>query len=547
MTFPPVQKNVILLCDLTDNLTMPHTLGPYKVAKALRDQNYDVTVLHHLHIFSVKEIKELLAQLVNENTLFVGVNNFFYKSLDSLELKDTEINLEDHRPSALGSMIPHGVKYNAELKQLIKSKNPNCNLMLGGPGAADSENNKFYDYIIMGYADTSIVNLANHLADNSIPLEKSYRSIYGPRIINDSKAENYNFAETMMQYEEKDTILPGETIVTEIARGCIFKCAFCAYPLNGKKKLDFIKHKELLIKEFTDNYEKFGVFRYLFSDDTVNDSVEKCQMIYEVAQALPFKIEWWGYIRLDLLTAHPETIDMLFGSGLKATFFGIETFNQKTGSIIGKGGNRTKLIQTLRNIKSKYGESVTLNAGLIYGLPHESVESLESTTEFLLSDQNPLDTWTAQALRIRERPEQSNGFISDIDTNWKKYGYKKKQNSSKNVVAVNLLNWENEHTSYTEVVKLLEGLYDRSAKQNRTKVSGNYALWAMGQGMPEEEIFNKKNNDVDWHKLDILKLNQAQLYRKKFTDNLGLQSLVDITAHYKTFTEYSNSEMFKLV
>jgi radical SAM superfamily enzyme YgiQ (UPF0313 family) len=25
----------------------------------------------------------------------------------------------------------------------------------------------------------------------------------------------------------------------EIARGCIFKCKFCSYPLNGKQNLDF--------------------------------------------------------------------------------------------------------------------------------------------------------------------------------------------------------------------------------------------------------------------------------------------------------------------
>ena len=547
MIFSTVQKNVILLCDLTDNLTMPHTLGPYKVAKALRDRGYDVTVLHHLHVFSVKEIKQILEQLVNENTLFVGVNNFFYKSLDSLELKDTEVSLEEHRPSALGSMLPHGIKYNQEIKQLIKSKNPNCKLMLGGPGASDAENNKFYDYVILGYADVSIVNLADHLSDSAVKLEKSYKSIYGPVIVNDSKAETYNFAETLMSYEQKDAILPGETLVTEIARGCIFKCAFCAYPLNGKKKLDFIKHKELLVKEFTDNYERFGVFRYLFSDDTVNDSVEKCQMIYEVSQALPFKIEWWGYIRLDLLTAHPETIDMLFGSGLKATFFGIETFNQKTGSVIGKGGNRQKLIQTMKNIKAKYGESVTLNAGLIYGLPHESVESLESTTEFLLSEENPLDTWTAQALRIRERPEQSNGFISDIDTNWPKYGYKKLKDKSDHFVAVNLLNWQNEHTSYNEVVKMLEDLYGLAKKQNRTKVSGNYALFAMGLGMPESEIFNKKNQDVDWHKLDKLKLQRAQQYRNTLTAKLKLNPLLNLTDNFTTFTEFVSSKNFKEV
>jgi hypothetical protein len=524
---------------------MPHTLGPYKVAKALRDKNYDVTVLHHLHIFSVKEIKEILTQLINEDTLFVGVNNSFYKSIDSLELKDFKIILEEHRPAEMGSLLPHGHRYNQELKKVIKNANPNCKLVLGGPEASDKENNKIFDYIVLGYADISIVNLADHLSNSGIKLEKQYKSIYGPVIINDSKAETYKFAETLMSYEEKDAILPGETMVTEIARGCIFKCAFCAYPLNGKKKLDFIKHKDLLVKEFKDNYEKYGTFRYLFSDDTVNDSVEKCRMIYEISQELPFKIEWWGYIRLDLMAAHPETIDLLFGSGLKATFFGIETFNQKTGSAIGKGGSRQKLIETLKHIKSTYGDSVTLNAGLIYGLPFESKESLKTTSEFLLSDDNPLDTWTVQALRIRERPEQSNGFISDLDTNWSKYGYKKTNEGKDYAISGNLLNWQNEHTSYNEVLKMLDKLDSLSKKQNKTKVSGNYALLSMGMGMKESEIFNKKMNDVDWNQLDQLKIKRAELYRKKFTTSTNIKNLNSLTAKFTTFTEYINSNDFK--
>lgn len=541
------QKNVILLSDFTDNLTMQHTLGPYKVAKALRDQGYDVTVLHHLHIFTVKEIKQILKQLVNENTIFIGINNFFYKSItsDGLDLKDAEIKLEEHRPSALGSFLPHGVQYNDEIKQLVKNKNPNCKFVLGGPSAADSQSNKFFDYIVLGYADVSIVNLANHLVDNTVLLNKKYKSIYGPVIINDGTAETYDFSGTLMQYENKDIILPGETLVTEIARGCIFKCAFCAYPLNGKKKLDFIKYKNLLIKEFKENYERFGIFRYQFSDDTVNDSVEKCQMIYEVSQALPFKIEWWGYIRLDLLTAHPQTVDMLFESGLKATFFGIETFNEKTGSIIGKGGSRKKLMQTVKNIKEKYKNKVSLHAGLVYGLPHESKESLASTTEFLLSDDNPLDSWSAQVLRIKEKANESNGFDSELDINWPKFGYKKIDDEKQHATSVNLLNWKNEQNSYDESRKLVKHLYDLG--HHNKKVTGNYALFAMGQGFPESEIFNTRNIDVNWYKLDQLKLQRAQEYRQKFTAELNLQTLSNLTEKFNTFTEYRNSDDFKEV
>lgn len=538
------KKNIIILSDLTEPLTMPHTLGPYKVARALRNNNYDVSVIQHLHIFSVKEIKQILNQLINENTLFVGINNFFYTSISNENFIKTTWNLDTNIPSASGSFIPHGPEYNLELKTLIKTKNPNCKIVLGGPSSDDLEHNKFFDYIVQGYADSSIVNLANHLSDKSIKLEKSYKSVFGPIVINDSKAENYNFSETEMFYDNKDTILPAETLVTEIARGCIFKCKFCSYPLNGKKKLDFIKHKDILIKEFLDNYEKFGVFRYIFSDDTVNDSVEKCQMIYEVSQALPFKLEWWGYIRLDLLSAHPETIDMLFNSGLKATFFGLETLNQKTGEIIGKGGNRTKLMQTMKDIKSKFGDEISLHAGLIFGLPHESVQSLNDTKQFLLSDENPLDSFTVQPLRIKKNPGQSNGFISDLDLHWEKYGYKEIQKDNKNVISVNLLNWENEHLNLRKATDMCSEI-QKEQRIVGEKMSGNYALNILSLGMKKKEIWNIDLKYVNWFKIDILKLKRAHLYRTKLTENLCLQPLTDISKIFKTFTQLRKSNFLK--
>lgn len=538
------QKNVIFLSDFTDHLAMPITLGPYKVARALRDNGYEVTVIHRLHVFSVKEIKEILSQLVNEDTLFVGVNNFFYKNIKTLtKSKFGFESISDlDTPYTSGSLLPHGSEFNTEIKQLIKEKNPNCKLTLGGPGAGDRQENKIFDYIFLGYSDVSIVNLADHLRDKKVSLEKAYKSIYGPIVINDSKAENYNFAETPMFYEKKDTLLPGETIVTEIARGCIFKCAFCSYPLNGKKKLDFIKHKNLLIKEFTDNYEKFGVYRYMFSDDTLNDSVEKCQMLYDISQELSFKIEYWAYIRLDLLTAHPETIDLLFNSGLKSAFFGIETFDLRAASTVGKGGSRQKLINTLRLIKSKYGDSVSLHGNFIFGLPYESLDSLKTTCDFLLSDDNPLDTYKTQTLMLLENIKLGNGFVSDIDLNYEKYGYKKLKKQSDEFILANLTDWENEYTSSGECQDLIKTLWNKVSHQNKDKVRGNYALWVMGTGIKESEIFNKKNSEIDWGKVDKVKLITAHNYRRKLTKNLGINDLISLPSKFKTFSEYLNSD-----
>jgi hypothetical protein len=542
--FDNTKPNIIILADYTDTLAMGKTLGPYKVAHVLREHGFQVAVIHHLSVFRKEEIFSMLSQMISDQTLFVGINNFFYQLINDLPPStDGSITFTEIQP---GAMLPHGVKYNKDLKKIIQDKNPKCKLMLGGPTAIDVPYNKDFDYVVMGYAEVSIVNLAKHLFDSSVALKKSHRSVYGPIVINDSKAESFDFSQSTMEYTDHDGILPGETLTLEVGRGCIFKCSFCSYPLNGKKKLDFIRHRDLIYKELIDNYNRFGVTRYQFVDDTVNDSVEKCQMIYEISKSLPFKLEWWGYIRLDLMTAHPETIDMLFESGLRCAFFGIETLNPKTASAVGKGGNRERLLCTIKYIKDRWGDSVSLHGAFVYGLPYETAETLEKTTNFLLSDENPLDSYQVKELHLRDK----NGieFLSDMDLNYKKYGY---DLISDDVVAndprysyikyPNYLMWKTDNFDFLSIVDQVKEIQRKAMLTRKNKVNGLYSFFIAGLGLPLETTLNKYTIDVPWHDVDMQKLKRALLYKHTVFKNFNIHcdiTLQDELMKYKTFGEY---------
>ena len=418
--------------------------------------------------------------------------------------------------------------------------------MLGGPTTRDVAYNKIFDYQCLGYSEASIVNLAQHLADPKIHLQKAHKSVHGPVIINDSRAESYDFSECQMNYQDHDVILPGETLLLEVARGCIFKCAFCSFPMNGKKKLDFIRNMDLIYQELVDNYERFGVTRYFFSDDTVNDSPEKCEMIHDVSKRLPFKLDWWGYIRLDLLTAHPKTVDWLFESGLRSAFFGIETLNPDTAKLIGKGGDRTRLFNTVRKIKQQYGDSVNLHAGFIYGLPHESMQSLQQTTDFLLSEQNPLDSWQAKVLNIRPNNQTySTDFLSDLDKNYAKYGYSLLDNELRIPGSIYDLTryeqgqmiWQNEHTNLPEVQKLVNDIYAKS-HHVRNKISGQSAFDLAGLGIDLSNSLNKKLDQINWHELDKIKMQRMMLYKNNLFEKLSLPKIPTTETHAETFSSW---------
>jgi hypothetical protein len=537
--------NVILLSDKTDIITMNKTLGPYKVAHALRSAGFDVAVLHHLSVFTIEEICHVLSNLISDQTLFIGVNNFFYADIENITIADDGgVILPNIAP---GCILPHGIKYNQTIKNLIYKCNPHCKLILGGPTARDVEYNQIFDYQCIGYSEISIVNLAQHLHDKKIDLQKSYKGMFGSIIIDDSRAETYDFAQCQMHYENHDVILPGETLLLEVARGCIFKCAFCSYPMNGKKKLDFVRDKSLIHAELLYNYERFGVTRYIFCDDTVNDSPQKCQMIYEINKTLPFDLEWWGYIRLDLLTAHPETIDWLFESGLRSAFFGIETLNPKTASAIGKGGDRIRLFDTVKKIKARYGNRVNLHGSFIYGLPYESLQSLKETTDFLLSDENPLDSWIVQALSIRPNNQTyTNDFLSDLDRNYEKYGYVVVGNDQSRGSIYNhdrqeqgQLIWKNEHTDRIEMQNMVMEIQDRSRKI-KNKVSGLGAFSIAGLGLDLSTGLNQLNTQVDWHEIDKKKMQRMIEYKKLVFEKLQIPNieLSDPVPQVETFTQW---------
>lgn len=513
--YDSTKPNIILMTDATDMMTMQKALGTYKVAYELRKAGFQVVVLNHLHTFSWEEILHYLRELVNEQTLFVGVNNIFYQEIaDPIVTEDNNVY---YKPSKPGAMLPHGFDRNKELRKYIKELNSNCALVLGGASAHDADYNIDYDYIVTGYADLSIVNLANHLLDKNVKLEKSHKSIFGPVVVNDSKAEGFDFASSSMAYEHHDGILTDEVLPIEIARGCIFKCAFCSYPLNGKKKLDYLKDPEILYNEFLDNYEKFGTTRYNFVDDTFNDSIEKCKMISDISKRLPFKLEYWAYIRLDLLAAHPETIDWLFDSGLRGCFFGIETFNQETGKLVGKGGKRERLIDTLRYIKSKWGDEAMLHGSFIFGLPHESVDSMQQTISTLLSPDSPLDSFHLKALRIKANKENwTNGFLADIDINYEKYGYTKKGEIGLDMI------WENEYTSYEQVKKLVNDTHEQGNRSGTRVISSSYVFELASLGYPLKDVANKRVTDFAWNETILRKARRAEEYKARLCETLKI-------------------------
>lgn len=500
--------NVILLTDYTDSLFLTKILGPYKVAHELRKLGIDAVVINHLHMWDLDELHKFVESLITEKTLFVGINNYYYKNTEGIDFYSNEHIVL--KPRYHGQILPQGLDASEKFSKLIKDKG--IPLVLGGPTALDRAHNKIFDYLLQGFTETSILNFVNHLIDGS-ELTGSYKSIFGPVIIKDTnQQQNWDFAGSDMQWTNKDAILPGETLNIEIARGCIFKCKFCHYPMIGKKNFDYIRHAEIIKQEMIDNWKKFGVTRYWFMDETLNDSVHKVKLIEQISQELPFKLEYFAYLRLDLVIKHPETVGMLCRSGLIGTHFGIETFHPQAGKVAGKKFNPDQVKKILQAFKDFSNGRVNLHASFIVGLPYESKEHIWQTHEMLKSKEMPLDSCIYFPLTI---PKTGTNRNSGLTENYEKYGFQVMADSEETRAYeskfTEQMPWSSPWMNCIEAAQLTKQLEQDSYKFKN--VCGATAFAISGLGLDLDLYLNKPYSEVDWHTITQQKRVRFELYK----------------------------------
>jgi hypothetical protein len=287
------------------------------------------------------------------------------------------------------------------------------------------------DYAVVGYADDVIIDILRYA--NGINLALPYQVIKNIKIIYSNN--KFSMESIGTEFLEEDYIQPDEALPIEVSRGCRFKCKFCAFPLNGRKKNDYIRSHECLRNELMQNYEKFGVTQYRFLCDTYNESLDKLEFMHHIISSLPFSIEFEAFIRHDLLTI--EQVKYLKHSGLTSAVLGIETLNKKSGEVIGKGMHPDETINRVELLRKEIPHC-HISTGIIVGLPEDSVDNVEWLFQ-MVKRTDLFDRINAVDLQIRHKSSLT--ALSDIEENCERYGYTKNPDDT----AGGPLGWINKH------------------------------------------------------------------------------------------------------
>jgi len=428
--------NVILFTDAPYPHHKIRGYGVHRIASQIRAKGYTCLVVDFSSALTFDKYKEIIDASVGSDTYMIGFSTtwlpYRWPELPGEytnqipghhigvehEMSNNKDEQLDWRKDNL--VVKFGKNEVAEWLQYPKTVNPKLKIVLGGAKAdfyMDLEN---VDHIIFGIAETMTIDLLDKLSGKT-------KRIFSKYLDYDRKAHapSWDFRESSTRYTEWDFIQPQETQVLEVGRGCRFKCAFCNFPLIGQKNVkDYIKYPTHIRDELLENYERWGTTKYFIVDDTFNDSTEKLEMLAKVMSDLPFKIKFWCYTRIDLLATHPEQMELLKEIGIAETFFGLETFNDRSSKTIGKGMPSIRRKDTLYKAKEVWGDRVWMEGGFMIGLPYETRASWRETVDWLKQADCPLDISTCYPLNIVKKSERNKWFpTSWFDNNYEDFGY----------------------------------------------------------------------------------------------------------------------------
>ena len=417
--------------------------GMYRIAHWLREHEWDVESIEYANYWTADELKALARSRIDANTKFLGFSHMFSIWSDTLE----------------------------EFCLWMKLTYPDV-VLISGSSVRPSFTSKAIDYYVQGFGEQAILVVLKYLFSNGTrPKINIFNNGLKKIIAANDHYPAYPMKSLMIKYEDRDFVESWEPLGIEFARGCMFACDFCNFPVLGVKG-DYTRDADDFVLQVRDAYDRFGVTNYLVADETFNDRTDKITKFADAVEQLDFQPWFSGFIRADLLISRPKEREELLRMNFLGQYYGIESLNTKTAKSVGKGMDCERVKQGLVEIKNYFKthgrKQYRGTISLMVGLPHETMETMQTTKQWLI------DHWQGENFVVFA----TEIGISDMDkkskmsADYEKYGYtimtaeqieEAKTRSKYPAVFIHmnhgLLMWENQHMNYFDAVAIADDFY----------------------------------------------------------------------------------------
>jgi hypothetical protein len=361
----------------------------------------DIEVVDFAAHWQLEQLKEFTRKSVTNKTIFFGFSTFFSFWNNTL----------------------------TDFTAWLKVEYPTIKTVIGGQNVLHTAAQNI-DIWVDSYGEEAMLALAKTLAGNS-----TAGIIFEPAFFGQKKVikalhayPSYTMGDYSVIMEKRDFVQSWEWLTVEFSRGCKFSCAFCNFPILGVKD-DTSRSAEGFEYEMRYNYDNFGVSRYYVADETFNDRVEKIAKFADVVEQLDFDPFFSGFIRADLLQT-TGMIEELARMNFGGQYYGVETFNKKSGQVIGKGMDPTKVKRLILDTKDyfkqqdkPYKGTISLIVGLPYSIEQEWYDAMQWLKENWITESLVIFPLVVENLEDDREKDHTN--ISKMSQNLQKYGLRR--------------------------------------------------------------------------------------------------------------------------
>jgi len=351
--------NHVLIFSLTGK-RWERALWPHRVATFLRMNEWDAEVVDFTAFWQLEELQELVRARTSTNTVMFCFGTAF-----------------------LNPWSP----YLNEFIAWLKHSYPTIPVVVGGNNAMVTPA-EHVDYWVDSYGENAMLALCKHLIGTlGAPLITdpaffgSKKVIRGLHHYPSAPLDSY-----LVDYETRDFMMPYECPQIETARGCMFSCSYCNFPIIGQAK-DVSVSKEQFKLQMQTGFEKWGIVNWRVMDETFNDRPEKLQKYADAVDELNYNPWICGFARGDLVVKHKEHWDTYIRLGFLGHSMGIETFNHDAGRLVRKGMDPERLQEGLLEFQAYTDihapKLFRANIQMICGIPGETPESWHKSLDWL--------------------------------------------------------------------------------------------------------------------------------------------------------------------
>jgi radical SAM superfamily enzyme YgiQ (UPF0313 family) len=360
--------------------------------RALVDENKQFwPPLGLAYLASVLEINGHTVEILDRD-IVLRKNSLDFDKVDSVTVE----RIKKLDPDIVGiSVTTPNMPDAAHLAELIKGSFKDILVVLGGPHVTGEpvltlKEIPQADVVVRGEGEYTMLDLAN-----ARPLKDiagiTYRK--GTEIISTSDREpiqdidslplparhllDMKFYTRPSRFTSRNLSLRTTSVFT--ARGCPYRCNFCAGPLvfNGKVRFHSPERVMREIEELVDGY---GVEALYFAEDMFLSSKKRAEEILGlfISRGINKKVKWIAQAKASIITE--ELLSLMKEAGCVGVEYGFESGSQRVLDLMNKN---QKLEDSLRAANLTRKARLRFQANIITGYPGERVEDFKETIRFI--------------------------------------------------------------------------------------------------------------------------------------------------------------------